>query len=124
MPHQCVRCGLMYDDGSKTILTGCSCGSKYFFFISKRAIERAKEINKDLTAEVRKGIEKEISEIIEGKTDLDTPVFLDMESVKVVSDGKYEINIVDIFKGKPIIYKLEEGKYIIDLISTFKAKEL
>ncbi|MBS3143917.1 hypothetical protein J4446_03535, partial [Candidatus Woesearchaeota archaeon] len=32
MPHQCVRCGNMYEDGSEEILKGCSCGSRFFFF--------------------------------------------------------------------------------------------
>ena len=38
--------------------------------------------------------------------------------------GKYELDLVDIFKGKPLVYKLDEGKYIIDVASTFQAKEL
>lgn len=123
MPHQCVRCGLMYEDGSKELLSGCSCGSRFFFFISRKAMEKAKKMTSDLTPTDRTEIEQEITEIIEGKTDMKTPVFLDIESVRVLGKGKYEINIVDLFKGKPLIYKLEDGKYIIDLVSTFEAKE-
>ena len=124
MSHQCVRCGIMYGDGSKELLSGCSnCGSKFFFFISKKAIEKAKQLTVELTQESRKEIEIEITGIIEGKTDLDSPIFVDIESIRVLEKGKYELNLVDLFKGKPLIYKLEDGKYIIDLVSTFEAKE-
>ena len=49
------------------------------------------------------------------------PVILDLESVRVLRPGKYEIDVVNLFsKKRPLIYKLEEGKYIIDLASTIK----
>ena len=34
------------------------------------------------------------------------------------------MDLIDLFKGKPLVYRLEEGKYVIDLASTFKAKDL
>ncbi len=56
-----------------------------------------------------------------GITEEDMPVILDIESVRAVGAGKYEIDIVNLFnKKRPLIYKLEEGKYIIDLASTLK----
>lgn len=49
------------------------------------------------------------------------PVILDLESIRVVKPGKFEIDVVNLFsKKRPLIYKLEEGKYIIDLASTLK----
>jgi len=49
------------------------------------------------------------------------PVILDLESIKVLKPGKYEIDVVNLFsKKRPLIYKLEEGKYIIDLASSIK----
>ena len=51
----------------------------------------------------------------------ETPVILDLESVKVLAPGKFEIDVVNLFsKKRPLIYKLGEGKYIIDLASTLK----
>ena len=56
-----------------------------------------------------------------GITDEHAPVILDLESVRAVGSGKFEIDIVNLFrKDRPLIYKLEEGKYIIDLASTLK----
>ncbi|MBM3247734.1 hypothetical protein FJZ17_04330, partial [Candidatus Pacearchaeota archaeon] len=52
---------------------------------------------------------------------------LDLESIRVLGPGKFEIDVVNLFsKKRPLIYKLEEGKYIIDLASTLRinAREL
>ena len=56
-----------------------------------------------------------------GITDEEAPVILDVESIRVTGEGKFEIDIAKIFrKDRPLIYKLEEGKYIIDLASTLQ----
>ena len=56
-----------------------------------------------------------------GITEEDTPVILDIESVRVTGAGKFEIDLANLFKKDiPLIYKLEEGKYIIDLATTLK----
>ena len=49
------------------------------------------------------------------------PVILDLETIKVVGPGKYELDLVHLFKGEPLIFKLEDGKYMIDLVESFKA---
>ncbi|MEM2478681.1 MAG: Zn-ribbon containing protein, partial [Candidatus Pacearchaeota archaeon] len=48
------------------------------------------------------------------------PVILDLETIRALKPGKFEIDLVKLFKGYPVIFKLEEGKYIIDLASTFQ----
>lgn len=71
-----------------------------------------------IPSENKKQIERDVREMA-GITQDDTPVILDLESIRVVSPGKFEIDIVNLFnKKRPLIYKLEEGKYIIDLAST------
>ena len=72
-------------------------------------------------------IEKDVREIIGIAEQEDIPVILDLESIRVIKPGKFEIDVVNLFnKKRPLIYKLEEGKYIIDLASTLKlsAREL
>lgn len=72
----------------------------------------------DIPESQKEDIERDIREIV-GITDEETPVILDLESVRVVGDGKFEIDLIKVFnKKRPLIYKLEEGKYIIDLAST------
>jgi uncharacterized protein len=121
MPHQCVRCGKLYKDASSELLKGCSdCSGKFFFFISDKAFKKNKELPK-LEKEEREQIEEDVMDIVQSKLDKDKPVILDIESINILKPGKYELDIVDLFKGKPLVYKLEEGKYVIDLISTFEA---
>ena len=120
MPHQCVRCNTFYEDGSANILKGCSCGGRLFFFIRKEKLEEArKELAKTLTPEAKQQIEQDVYDMI-GNNNNDLPVVLDFESIRVVSPGKYEIDLVQLFKGEPLIFKLEEGKYVIDLPETFQ----
>ena len=68
-------------------------------------------------------IEKDIRELTGLDKKPDEPVILDLESVRVIRPGKFEIDIVNLFsKNRPLIYKLEEGKYVIDLTSTLNTK--
>lgn len=74
----------------------------------------------DIPVKEKKKIEKDIREIV-GITDEQVPVILDIESIRVTGEGKFELDIVKLFsKERPLIYKLEEGKYIIDLSSTLR----
>ena len=123
MPHQCVRCNKIYDDGAKEILTGCNCGGRFFFYIKKGKLDEAKKITERLSMPEKEQIEEDVLNIIGSKKG-DKPIVLDLETIKVLSAGKYELDLVDIFKGKPLVFKLEDGKYIIDIASTFQAKDL
>lgn len=121
MPHQCVHCGKLYPAGSKELLTGCKeCGSHFFFYIKDEQMAKMLENPIEMPAGEKKHMEKEIREMA-GIIEEDIPVILDVESVRVTGDGKFEIDIVNLFnKKRPLIYKIEEGKYIIDLASTLK----
>lgn len=120
MPHQCVRCGTFYDDGAQEILHGCSCGAKLFFYIKKEKLEQAKEIAENLTKKEKKKIEQDVYEIM-GREEEEKPVVLDLESIRVLKPGKFELDLVHLFNKKdPLIFKLEEGKYVIDLAESFK----
>lgn len=119
MPHQCVRCGSFYDDGDKTILTGCSCGGRLFFFVKKEKLDAAKKfLPEELKPEQKRQVEKDVLQLVNAKPD-DSPVVLDFESVRVLEPGKYELDIIKLFKGAPLVFKLEEGKYVIDIAETF-----
>jgi predicted nucleic acid-binding Zn-ribbon protein len=122
MPHQCVRCGKLYKEASDEILKGCGdCGGKFFFFISDVAYKKRSSPLLDITIEDRQKIEEDVMDIVSSKLDKDKPVILDIESINILQPGKYELDIVELFKKNPLIWKLEEGKYIIDLSSAFDA---
>ena len=122
MPHQCVKCGNLFEDTSQELLKGCGkCGGKFFFYVKKQEVEEAKEIQSNLTTEDKVQIENDVIDMIGSEFDKSKPVILDLETIKITKPGKYEIDLVDLFKGKPLVYKLSEGKYIIDVASTFEA---
>jgi len=120
MPHQCVRCNTFYEDGAKEILKGCSCGAKLFFYIKKKRLEEAQKQEFALSNKEKEQIEKDVYDLLGTQIDLSKPVVLDLESIKILKPGKYELDLVHLFKNDPLIYRLEEGKYMVDLIQTFK----
>lgn len=122
MPNQCVHCSEIYEDGSGEVLTGCSkCNSKFFFYLSQEKLDKIKANKGEdilLTNSDKKQIEKDVRDIA-GITDIDAPIVLDFETVKITKPGKYILDIPNLFsKSRPLVYKLEDGKYIIDLSST------
>ena len=128
MPNQCIHCSEVYPDGARQVLEGCSkCSSRFFFYLTEdklKKINGQKEENPllDLTAEDKVNIEEDIREIT-GIEEIDAPVVLDLETVKVTSPGKYLLDIPNLFsKERPLVYKLEDGKYVIDLSSTIKKR--
>jgi len=119
MPHRCVRCGTLYQDGSEEILKGCSCGAKLFLFVRKN-IQESEEIVENLSMDDKKQIEDDVYDIIGVERKEETPIVLDLESIKIKQPGKFELDIVNLFnKKQPLVYKLSEGKYVIDLAESF-----
>ena len=119
--HQSVKWGKVYGDGSNELLKGCqNCGGKFFFFIKKEKLSEAVEEVEKLTEKEREQIQQDVLDIVGSKIDDDTPVILDLESIKVLKPGKFEVDIVNLMRGKPVVFKMENGKYIIDLATTFQ----
>ncbi len=117
MPYKCVHCSHLYDDGSQEVLTGCAtCKRRFFFYIKKEKlaeIETKTLFDNQMDAKEKERIEEDVREIT-GLTNEETPVFLDFESVKVIREGKYLIDLGKLFSQKPQVYQLEDGKYIVD----------
>ncbi len=122
MPHQCVRCGKLHDDGDSTLLKkGCACGSRLWFFVKQESIERAKTINTNLTTEQKLQIEEDVLDVVGADKEGDEAVVLDLESVRVPEPGKFELDLVQLFnKENPVVFKLAEGKYVIDVPESFE----
>jgi len=119
MPHQCVRCNAFYDDGAAEILKGCSCGARLFFYIKKERFEERNKKPIEISEDAKEEMERDVLKMI-GAEDKDAPVVLDFESINVLKPGKYEIDLVRLFKNEPLIFKLADGKYVIDIAETFE----
>ena len=123
MPHQCVRCSTFYDDGATEIIKGCKCGGKLFFYIKKEKLEQAqKEADQiHLSPKEKEQIEQDVFEMVGSEIDRDEPVVLDLEAIRVLKPGKYELDLVHLFKKEPLIFKLEDGKYMVDIVESFNS---
>jgi len=124
MPHQCVHCSKIIEVGSKEILDGCSkCGSRFFFYIRDEMAKKMQEEKsvplQEFNQAEKEKVEADVRQILKVEDD-DTPVILDIESVRVVAPGKFEIDLVSLLNRKPIVFKLQEGKYMIDIESSLK----
>jgi len=118
MPHQCVKCGKIYEDASKELLNGCgNCTGKFFFYIKQDNL-RSDFVDKLSEQDIDK-IEHDIRELIP-EIKSAQPIVLDLETIRVVGPGKYEIDVGSLMRGKPVIIQVGEGKYFIDLPNAFK----
>jgi predicted nucleic acid-binding Zn-ribbon protein len=127
MAHQCVHCGRILKEANKEILEGCAnCGSKFFFFIKDENLKSRKDQDRlnlnEFSKEEKDKIEEDVRDILKIE-DEQSPVILDIESIKILGQGKFEIDIVSLMNRKPVVIKLEEGKYIIDLDSIGPGKK-
>jgi predicted nucleic acid-binding Zn-ribbon protein len=115
MPHQCLGCDEIYSNTSDAILKGCpKCGRRAFLYIKKIP---EKEVDFELTKESKEMILQELKEVVDIE-ESEKPIILKLENIRILSPGKYEIDINQLMKKeKPIIYKVQEGTYVIDLAS-------
>ena len=68
MPHQCLKCGRVFEEGSSELLRGCSdCGGNRFFFTKEPLNE---EERNSITREVGKDINSVIIDLIGGDRDI------------------------------------------------------
>jgi len=113
MPHQCLKCESVYDNTSDVILKGCpNCKSKLFLYIKRTPVMKDEV---ELSKTEKELILKEVESITEIK-DVNEPIILKLENVRVIKPGKYEIDINQLMKKeKPLIYKVQDGTYVIDL---------
>lgn len=116
MPYKCVHCSEAYEDASPEVMNGCSsCGGKFFFYVKAEKLRQiVEEKQQELSPEEKQQIEQDVREIA-GVED-EQPVFLDVESIRVLKPGKYLLDLDKLFdRAKPRVYQLEDGKYIVDL---------
>ncbi len=90
-------------------------------FIKKEKLEDMKKITEEanLTSKDKEQIEQDVFDLVGSEIDRDQPVILDLEAIRVMRPGKYELDLVHLFKGDPLVFKVEDGKYMIDLVQSF-----
>lgn len=85
------------------------------------AMKKESEQVVNLSKKDKKQIENDVYDLLGTNIDRTKPVVLDLESIRILKPGKYELDLVNLFeKRQPLIYRLEDGKYMVDLAETFK----
>jgi len=123
-----VRCNAFFEDGSDVIIKGCTCGAKLFFFVKKDKLEKVKKVREEfakLSLDEKRQVEEDVLQLVGENPDPELPVILDLEAIRVVKPGQFELDLVQLFNAdNPLIYKIGEGKYIIDIAETFRRRGL
>jgi len=71
MPHQCLKCGRVFEEGSSQLLRGCpECGGNRFFFTKKPLDEKERnskmdEVGQDLNTAIMELIKSQSKETID-----------------------------------------------------------
>ncbi len=113
MPHKCTRCGKIYPDGDYRILNGCECGNNRFLYVPKERLAESVE-KREEKSEVKTEVFERTEEY---KFDEE------IESVKIIAPGMYEIKLENILNREGIVIALrEEGRYMIHLPSFLKRR--
>ncbi len=119
MPNKCTKCGKLHsDDAPYLLITGCdSCGGRFFFFVRDELLKEVDEEISHITKKEMKEIEIDIREIVPAKKAKDDTVILDVEAIRVIKPGKYQIDVTTLFNQRPVVIRVGTGKYEIDLSS-------
>lgn len=96
MKHKCTKCKKIYEDDAEEIINGCSCGNNRFFFVKPKKEKKQEFIE----------IEDDENEEI---------IILDAETINIIENGKYEIDVNSLLETEIPVYKYSEGKYSIDI---------
>ena len=108
MPHQCLKCGLVFEEGSSQLLKGCpDCGGNRFFYTKKPL---SKKERNDITEKVGKDINSAIMELMGSQEDevidksgnwvkikpkdIRKAMEKHLEKEKIVPDSKQNIEII------------------------------
>lgn len=144
MPHQCLKCGKVFEEGSADILKGCPiCGGKKFFYTKKPLSEKERqkllkesEVNLESIGEIikarvdekkneewlhiePKNIKELLKEIERKKEEVEESISKQgdkVESISVEERGEYSINLKKLMDDESIIIQ-KDGSYMIHLPS-------
>lgn len=97
--HQCVHCNSQYGDDNKELLSGCACGSKFFFYVREEV---------SLSNE-----QKAILESVAQEHEDEEPSVISLEAIRVEGD-EFTIDLDKLFSENIVITKIDDA-YLIDI---------
>ncbi|MBI5159792.1 hypothetical protein HY992_06775 [Candidatus Micrarchaeota archaeon] len=118
MSHKCAKCEREYASGSIELTKGCACGAKVFlYFNSDNSVEREQVVEL-----VQSGEAVKIEESLQGWVEeYKAPLSLEVENIRVVEDGVFEVNVGSLIQNPLVIVKGTDGVYYVKLPKTSKS---
>lgn len=128
MPHQCLKCGQIFEEGSSQLLKGCpDCGGNRFFYTKKPLNEAerdeiSKEVSKDLPNRLKEMLLKEEKEGLEktGRWVKIKPKEIRKMLEQEIQDSKPE---PDTTKSSSVLSDDERNKLISQIKSEMKKSD-
>lgn len=140
MPHKCRNCTNVIPDKSKSLLEGCpECSNKSWKYISKSSDNLISEDKSQQEARTKfvdsenlpspsiveglqhKNEDKIESQPIQTVTDISLiqeQLNKQYEGIKVVRNGKYKINLTELYRGNDYIIEIgDDGAYTVSKAS-------
>jgi len=115
MPHRCIACGNVVRKGSKALIDGCpECGGLKFAYQPMKRDSRKSMAPASKTSQKPRPSRRR-SRKIEVKKEVKEPLLESFESVRLVGEGTYAINIKNILAGEQFVLGLEDGRYYIPI---------
>lgn len=137
MPHKCTKCENVFVDGAAIILDGCpKCGWNKFLYVrdeNEKPESPGKKVESDPPSipEAASKFIKEVDELRQKKNAPDEKTIKEkpeeagsrVESVRILSQGSYELNLESLLERDEIVMGLkEDGTYVLHLPSVFQKK--
>jgi len=135
MPHQCLKCGKIFDENSSQLLKGCpNCGGTRFFFTKEPLSE---EERRDIAEKLDDDIREKIVKLMRGRESIkffDKKLTIprhseigekeiDSKSVNIANEEDIEKLIEDDEARRKLIEKLLAADKKVDYPETIKIKE-
>jgi len=125
MPHKCMNCGKIYEDEAEELIEGCECGSNLFIYqqeFEEEEYNEAEGVDRELQ-EKRQDVKSELDKFVENlkdKVSRKTKISFDIQSIRIIEEGVYEVDIAKLLENVPLVVEAKEGEYIVHLASAFK----
>ncbi len=106
--HKCLKCGTKFVKITQAMLQGCpECGGKLFLYLKAEEALTAAELVDRIQIEAPGSLDEE-----------------QIESLRILSPGVYELNLDALLERKEIIMRIKEnGTYVIPLPALFRKKK-
>jgi len=131
MPHQCLKCGRIFEEGSSQLLKGCpECNGNRFFFTKQPLDEKERnlissEVKKDITSQIMESlVENDVIDKSGKWVNIKPKEIRKIIKDKINEDEKIKEEIVETIDDKERREIIEKIKSDVDKIDTLQTIDI